>query len=118
MSVNKLVKYLNKPRPNREGLRSYTPVVLTDSKGNCLKSKAEHESEREIVWWEKSGDENKDRFNWLKDNLDHKLNLLGKVWRYVWLGTSDLGDIFVVSILNLVLGMVLCLCDLCVYCIY
>jgi hypothetical protein len=49
-----------------------------------------HESEREIVWWEKSGDENKDRFNWLKDNLDHKLNLLGKVWRYVWLGTSDL----------------------------
>jgi hypothetical protein len=90
MSVNKLVKYLNKPRPTREGLRSYTPVVLTDSKGNCLKSKVEHQSEREIVWWAKSGDEIKDRFNWLKDNLDHKLNSLGKVWRYVWLGTSDL----------------------------
>ena len=43
MSVNKLVKYLNKPRPNRDGLRQYTPVVLTDSKGNRLKSKVEHQ---------------------------------------------------------------------------
>lgn len=90
MSVNKLAKYLNKPRLNRDGLRQYTPVVLTDSKGNRLKSKVDHQSEKEIVWWAKSGDKIKDRYNWLKDNLDHKLISIGNIWLYVWLGTCDL----------------------------
>ena len=90
MSVNKLVKFLGKPRIQQGNSKTHTPVVLTDSKGNWLKRKAEHRSERDIIWWAKSSDKIKNRFDWLEANIVHEIKRLGNIRLYVWLGTCDL----------------------------
>jgi hypothetical protein len=68
MSKNKLVKVLNNVKQPPTSDKIYTPVVLSDSKGNWLKhhAKGTHPVEKEIIWWSKSGAKIKDRLNWLE----------------------------------------------------
>jgi len=91
MSNSKQVKFLNNTmEPTTE--KNFTPVIFSDSKGNCLQNhvKRSRPVEREIIFWCKGGAKIKDRFNWLKSVLQQKVAELGAIWIYVWLGTRDL----------------------------
>lgn len=86
---NKLRKFINKPRPNPEGNRKLTPVVLTDSKGGISQYVA-HNTEREIIWWYKGGSKTEHSASWLRRNIARNIINHGDIWLYVWLGTCDL----------------------------
>ena len=47
-------------------------------------------TEKEVIWWAKSGQTCKEGYKWLKSNLRSKTKKLGNIWIYVWLGTYDL----------------------------
>lgn len=94
MSLNKLVKFLEAPRPTVSGHRIRVPVILSDSKGTRLqKVKTEHAVERQIEFWCKKGATIQKQLKWLRENLDRKINFLGDIHLYVWLGTCNLTSI-------------------------
>ena len=70
--------------------KTFIPVVLSDSKGDCLKSVVTNRDEQSIIWWNKAGDIIQNRIIWLKENLHHKKSLLGNIHLYVWLGTCNI----------------------------
>lgn len=90
MSTNKLVNFLNKPRPSKGPRQTHMPVVLTDSKGVWLKNRAVDPEDTNIVWWAKSSAKTKDRKDWLESNIEEQVRTSGDIWLYVWLGTCDL----------------------------
>ncbi|CAG2201696.1 unnamed protein product [Mytilus edulis] len=92
MSNAKLVKFINKTTSPPTTPKKYTPVILTDSKGNWLKQKVNptNQVEHTIKWWSKSGANGKDRYKWLENNIRQKINDLGPIWLYIWFSTCDL----------------------------
>ena len=67
MSNSKQVKFLNNTKEPTTTEKNFTPVIFSDSKGNCLQNhiKRSRPVEREIIFWCKGGAKIKDRFNWL-----------------------------------------------------
>jgi len=90
MTENKLIKFNNKPREDIKGTKILTPVVLSDSKGNWLKQQISHPSESELKWWCKCSSKSGDSLRWLRRNIKNKIQHLGNISLYVWLGTCDL----------------------------
>jgi len=58
MSLNKLHEQLSKPEIYPTNTTTYTPALLSDSKGIKLKNKVflDHPVTQHIQWWCKSGD--------------------------------------------------------------
>ncbi|KAK3085125.1 hypothetical protein FSP39_024764 [Pinctada imbricata] len=90
MSENKIEKQLLKLRPKATGPLLFTPVLLSDSKGNHIRKHVQSGIDFDIQWWCKGGSQINDSFDWLKRNLSHKLKRHNKIALYVWLGTCDL----------------------------
>ena len=90
MTENKLIKFNNKPREDIKGTKILTPVVLSDSKGNWLKQQISHPPESELKWWCKCSSKSGDSLRWLRRNIKNKIQHLGNISLYVWLGTCDL----------------------------
>lgn len=91
MSLSKLQKFINSPRPTVTGQRQKVPVLLSDSKGVHLQEQATHHPvERQIEWWCKKGSTIKNSITWLKKNIERKIYFLGNISLYVWLGTCNL----------------------------
>lgn len=90
MSNITLVKSMQKPRSLTEGNRFITPVMLSDSKGEYIKTQVLHHEDRNIVWWCKKGDTIEKRLRWLGTNISDKINRLRNIHLYVWLGTCDI----------------------------
>lgn len=90
MSKNKLLKQLTERTPIPQGQPTYTPVVLSDSKGIWLEKKVGSPLERRIRWWTKKGEPSDKGYKWLKSHLGSKIQRHGPIWLYVWYGTCDL----------------------------
>lgn len=92
MSNAKLVKFINKTTVPPTSRKNYTPVILSDSKGKWLKQKVKpiNQVENEIIWWSKGGSKSKNSYDWLRRNIQRKINKLGPIWIYIWFGTCDL----------------------------
>ena len=93
MSLSKLQKYLDKPRPLVIGHRYRVPVLLSDSKGCYLKDHGldqDHPVERQIDWMCKRGAKVQAGVDWLKQDINRKIRFLGNISLYVWLGTCNL----------------------------
>lgn len=92
MSENRLEKYLSLPSDKLEGTanREYQPVLLSDSKGNYLRSHESDHGPQTIIWDCKGGRTTVDCLNWLKTNLKRLIDQNGKVRIYLWTGTCDL----------------------------
>jgi hypothetical protein len=90
MSEKKIRDYLQTQRSPTLGSRALKPVILSDSKGNYLKDQVLHPEDRQIVWWNKRGTNIKNSLHWLEKNIKSKINELGNIHLYIWLGTCDL----------------------------
>ena len=91
MSNVKLVKFINKTTVAPTSRKKYTPVILSESKGKWLNEKVNstNQVENEIIWWSKGGSKSKNRYDWLRRNIQYKINQLGPIWIYIWIGTCD-----------------------------
>lgn len=78
------------PRAATVGNRVRRPVVLSDSKGGYLRNQVYHPKDRQIIWWNKSGENIHQRLHWLEENIGNKITELGDIHLYIWLGTCDL----------------------------
>lgn len=67
-----------------------TPIILSDSKAKYLKYARSLPVEFNIVWWYQSGATARDRYLFLKDNIEQAVNRYQNIVLYVWLGTCDL----------------------------
>ncbi|CAC5418220.1 unnamed protein product [Mytilus coruscus] len=90
MSEKKVRDYLQTPRSLTVGKRYLRPVVLSDSKGVYLKDQVRHPEDRQIIWWNKRGTNIQNSLHWLEKNIKNKINELGNIHLYIWLGTCDL----------------------------
>lgn len=84
--------HLQKPRPTVERCLEYTPVVVSDSKGNYLLDQVDQHyyPENCIVWWAKSGASTEERYRWIKNNIRDLKATHNKIHIYFWTGTCDL----------------------------
>ena len=87
MSVNKLLNFLQKEPYVCGEEKLFSPIVVSDSKGNWLKRKVESKADQQIGWWAKSGCKTKEEVQWLESKLKYVSNNL---WLYIWTGTCDL----------------------------
>ena len=90
MSETKLVKYLQRPVAPVNDSLNYTPVILSDSKGFCLRNQITNPVDRHIKWWCKSGSKVQDSYSWLNNNIHSRIKNIGKIHIYIWLGTCNL----------------------------
>jgi hypothetical protein len=90
MSVQKLAKFMQKPRSVTIGHKSKAPVIISDSKGEYLKSQIIHPEDRNIIWWCKRETTIDQSLRWLRSNIDSKIQQLGNIHFYVWLGTCNI----------------------------
>ena len=90
MTEKKLRNYLSARFETPKTSKILIPTVLSDSKGERLRNVVTNTFDQNIVWWCKSGDNIQSRIDWLKENLEQKIRLLGQIHLYVWLGTCDL----------------------------
>ncbi|CAG2201358.1 unnamed protein product [Mytilus edulis] len=90
MSETKLVKFLQTARKPLAGTQQLTPAILSDSKGSYLRDQVVNKSDRNIIWWCKGGATIDDRYHWLKSNIVKKIEQLGNISVYIFLGTCNL----------------------------
>ncbi|CAG2200529.1 unnamed protein product [Mytilus edulis] len=91
MSQNQLNKQIHRLESSQTSFPfDYMPVILSDSKARFLQNEVNSRTERKIQWWFKSGASANDQLQYLKDNLELKLQIHPKILLYVWLGTCDL----------------------------
>ena len=55
MSETKLEKFLSSSSQSVVGARSLTPVIFSDSKGQCVKLHIDGDISRQIKWYSKPG---------------------------------------------------------------
>ena len=86
----KLTKYLERPF-NFNGRLRCKPILIADSKGNYLKSRADliNQFQYSLELQCRGGARFQDYFYWLQHNLSNKVAQYGKIVLYVWLGTCD-----------------------------
>lgn len=90
MSESKLIKFLQKPLVNAKGKLQRIPVILADSKGFYVRDQVNNQIDRNIRFWCKGGSRIQDSYNWLKRNINSKIQYTGDIHLYVWLGTCNL----------------------------
>lgn len=90
MSESKLIKFLQKPLVNVNGKLQRIPVILADSKGFYVRDQINNQIDRNIRFWCKGGSRIQDSYNWLKRNINSKIQYIGDIHLYVWLGTCNL----------------------------
>ena len=91
MSNNSLQRYLRTVRPPVLGIRSYTPILLSDSKGYQLYNQVRHHTvDNSIIWWGDSSYTTADGIDELKSKIARARRRFGNIWLYFWLGTCDL----------------------------
>lgn len=86
MSESRLLKHIAKGTAVSDNL-TFTPVFVSDSKGNYLKYCA---TDNKIQWLYKGGTNSRDIFNWLEKNVRKLTKKYGRIRIYVWIGTCDL----------------------------
>jgi len=91
MSEGKLLKYLDKTKDIKSSVISLKrqPIVLSDSKGNYLKTFADSGFEKDIVWCCKGGASVNQSFDWFVTKAQQLYKKYGKFELFVWLGTCD-----------------------------
>ena len=85
-----MLRYLTREEEAPKGIRTYTPIVLADSKGFLLKREESVSDWMRFEWVGKSGLTTEGGLRLLRAELTRKINEQGKYWVYVWLGTCDL----------------------------
>ncbi|CAG2243268.1 unnamed protein product [Mytilus edulis] len=90
MSERKLEKYLKRKLPEITSEKSSTPILISDSKGNYLKTHIETEIDHKIRWYCERGRSTIAGYSWLESNIQRLTDRLDSVHVYVWLGTCDL----------------------------
>ncbi|CAG2254280.1 unnamed protein product [Mytilus edulis] len=90
MSERKLEKYLKRKLPEITSEKSSTPILISDSKGNYLKTHTETEIYHEIRWYCERGRSTIAGYSWLESNIQRLTDRLDSIHVYVWLGTCDL----------------------------
>ena len=90
MSERKLEKYLKRKLPEITSVKSSTPILISDSKGNYLKTHTETEIDHEIRWYCERGRSTVAGYSWLESNIQRLTDRLDSIHVYVWLGTCDL----------------------------
>jgi len=94
MSTTKLQTFLEKPgaQPPTHNQKICIPVLLSDSKGICLKKQVRTNAsvEKQIVWWCEGGASIQKQYRWLQKNLETEVALIGPIHLYIWLGTCNL----------------------------
>jgi hypothetical protein len=111
MTEQKLWKFLNRPAsPLPFDPIHYTPILLSDSKGKYLKEFLVNSVvENRVQFWYKGSPTTRQTVDWLRDNIDRKIQRHGPLWIYIWVGTCDLTKKTVTtSILHLSLTIVQC----------
>ena len=92
MSLCKIEKFLKESAEFDKDLPEpwVTPIILTDSKGRCLKAQVDTVIERAIIWWSGSGWNSEMGLKFLKDKILDAQCRYGRIHIYVWLGCCDL----------------------------
>ena len=65
-------------------------AVISDSKGNYLKKQVVRVEDRAIYWWCQADDNIEKRLRWLRRNMQDKVNEVGSIHFYIWLGICNL----------------------------
>ena len=89
MSEEKIRDYLQTQRTPTVGNRFLRPVIISDSKGDYLKDQILHPEDRQLSGGTKE-EPTKHFLHWLEKNIKSKINELGNIHLYIWLGTCDL----------------------------
>lgn len=79
MSVKKLRKYLDTLPDLLTGAQTFTPVLLSDSKGLYLEKHILPGVNQRIKFCCKSSRNTTKGLNWIRDNLDYKIGNLGNI---------------------------------------
>ncbi|CAC5389908.1 unnamed protein product [Mytilus coruscus] len=92
MSEIKLEKFSNKPiiEPIIEGVKTYTPIIYSDSKGTSLRENIFHPLQENIVWKCFKGSKSRDSVKWLEKNIKSLVLKYNRIWLYIWIGTCDI----------------------------
>ena len=90
MSNKRLTDFLHLERKPIQGQRTSVAAVISDSKGKYLKQQVVRAEDRAIYWWCQAGDNIEKRLRWLRRNIQNKVNELGSIHFYIWLGTCNL----------------------------
>lgn len=90
MSEIKLEKFSNKPIIEPEGVKTYTPIIYSDSKGTFLRDNIFHPLQENIVWNCFKGSKSRDSVKWLEKNIKSLVLKYNKIWLYIWIGTCDI----------------------------
>jgi hypothetical protein len=85
-----LAKFLQLPRKLFTGTKHTTPVFILDSKGIYLKNQIQYQEEHSSIWWCKKGATIEERLHSLRSNIESKINEIGNIHLYIWLGTCNL----------------------------
>lgn len=96
MCEKKLEKYLVKFENKYEEPQTpavLKPVVLGDSKGRWLRSFVKTTIESEILWLCSGGCTSERGYGMIEKNIEHYIQIFGKIHLYVWLGTCDLSTL-------------------------
>lgn len=90
-TINRLKKYNDRPL-TFNGTLKRKPILISDSKGNCLKPHSDLLSQfrYNIDFQCRGGIRFQEQYYWLLSNLKNKIRQYGNIVVYVWLGTCDL----------------------------
>lgn len=90
-NLNSTLRHLQQEVSAKE--LSFTPIIISDSKGNYLKRECESLSNKtinQIIWWNKSGAKILETKNWITRNFRRLTRQYNRVVVFLWLGTCDL----------------------------
>ena len=91
MSLSKLDKHYSRYEEPTINI-SFTPVIVSDSKGKYLKSHIDKKSSFQscINWYSKGGATSSIALQWLKQNYDKLVQKFGRIFLHIWFGRYDL----------------------------
>ncbi|MES9905327.1 MAG: hypothetical protein ABW168_21960 [Sedimenticola sp.] len=91
MSERKLNKHLSISDNGTNVELTWTPILLTDSKGKYIRPHTQpNTTGSHIIWHHQGGRTSEDCGHWVEHNKDQLLKRHGKVHIYIWVGTCDL----------------------------
>lgn len=88
MSENRLRKFIQSEYCTVRNNLTFTPVLLSDSKGKYLK-RASSTKKQNLKFYCKSGKDSSDILKWCKNNVHKLIHEFHRVHIYLWIGTCD-----------------------------
>lgn len=86
--LDKKIRYLESTQTNYH--LQYTPVILSDSNDRYIENEVISRAERKLEWWYDSSASANDQLQYLKDNIELKLQRSPRIFLYIWVRTCDL----------------------------